>query len=137
MANQIQLTIEFEGFRELSSAFRSPIVARYASEALKNIGLRVRGSVKKRIISGRGYSKAPFQTGRLYKSIQFRMNNIFEAAVYPTVSYAIYPHEGLSTSRAYGRRPFLEDAVTDDRYFIENEMKVALDQAASDIAGGL
>ena len=31
--------------------------------------------------------------------------------IYPNVDYAIYPHEGLSTSKKYGRRPFMEDAI--------------------------
>ena len=54
--------------------------------------------------------------------------------IYPNVDYAIYPHEGLSTSKKYGRRPFMEDAVNDNKLAINRIFKEALDKITERLA---
>lgn len=69
--------------------------------------------------SGRGYIKAPYDSGDMMRSIREAISGGDEARIYPTVNYALYPHEGRSTSKRYGRRPFMEDAAREETKNIE------------------
>lgn len=61
--------------------------------------------------TGRGYIKAPYDSGNMMRSIREAISGGDEARIYPTVNYALYPHEGRSTSKRYGARPFMADAA--------------------------
>lgn len=135
MANQPSLSIKVNGLAKFADALQSGggDLARNMQDALNSVAIRVRDVSKELIISGRGYTKAPFQTGRMYSTMAVQVNP-FEARVFPTVSYALYVHEGLSTSQGYGRRPFLEDSAKENEKFASTEFERAVETTMNTIA---
>ena len=137
-SNPTKITLELKGFNELAGAFvggmRTELFSDVA-DAMRTIAIKVRDTAKDIVITGRNYKKAPYDTGRLYKSIIMRIGgDPYSATVSPTVDYAVYPHEGLSTSKSYGRRPFMEDAVEESSSFTEQELTKALDASFGKVA---
>lgn len=85
------------------------------SEAVEEAARVAEGSIKK----GMGLtSPDTIDTGQMRAStnvLSVRRGLRPQAKVGPTVDYAIYPHEGLGTSRKYGRRPFIEVGLEEDK----------------------
>jgi len=137
----MQIKVEIKGLKQLQNNLRrypqisAPIIQR----AIDTTGSLVFGSVKSNIRgSGHPYKKRPYSEG---KSRDTHMLNRIEqrkgalsVMIYPNVDYAIYPHEGLSTSKKYGRRPFMEDAVNDNKLAINRIFKEALDKITERLA---
>lgn len=74
---------------------------------IKELAFGVEAEAKK---SFTGFSPVPIRTGTLRRSITTSIGNL-SASIAPHVNYAIFVHEGLGSSRRYGRRPFMEEGL--------------------------
>ena len=108
----MEVTIRIENAKEIARAFaKSPeVMAKELQQAINKSALIIHKESANIVRTGKGYKKRPFKTGSLFRSFQTTISPL-KAIVWPKVHYAIYPHEGWSTSKKYGRRPFMEDAV--------------------------
>lgn len=104
--------LEVKNMRRLREAFlKSPSkMSRGLQKAIRKSTAILQRESKDIIRTGRGYSKRPFDTGNLFRTI-FTEIKPFEGRIFANADYAIYVHEGLSTSRRYGPRPFFTDAI--------------------------
>lgn len=89
---------------------------------LQRIALKVEGTAKR---------LSPVKTGNLRRSVTSRAT-AHEAIVGATANYAVYVHEG--TSRMPGR-PFIKDAIEEERGWIESEAQRFGEQALAKAAG--
>lgn len=127
----LSFTLEIPKLRSFRNALNQAPkdVIKHVGEALRETTLRVRNTAKDLIITGRGYKKAPYDTGKMYRSIRTDYINELRPRVYADTSYAYFPHEGAGTSKKYGRRPFFEDAIEENRDFAEKELERQIDSA--------
>ena len=132
----MQFNVQIKNLPQIRMALASEprIMAHNLNEAIKDSSLAIRDSAKHFIVSGEGYIKAPFQTGKMYSQVLSSPVVNLTSEIYPTVDYAIYVHEGLSTSRKYGRRPFLEDAIEDRTEYINEQFEKAVENTLNNVA---
>lgn len=76
-----------------------------------------------------GVYPVPARTGHLRRETFFEVKTSRFALVGNTATYALAVHEGLGSSKKYGRRPFLEDAVNevDSNAIMAVEIRKALE----------
>lgn len=98
--------------------------------AITRVGWQIRTGAMNRILSG--YGRRPYDTGMMQRSIVTEIQPL-RAVIEPKAVYAIYPHEGWSTSRKYGRRPFMEDSVKDNQKFIKDQFEEAVEKTIKEI----
>lgn len=103
-----QMTIKIKNIDDIKRAF---------SEAPQIMNREMKIALTRSAITVQGQSmmNTPVLTGRLRSSHVFTVSGEgigMRAEVYPTAEYGIFVHEGLGSNRLKGRRPFLEDALT-------------------------
>jgi hypothetical protein len=117
--------MEFKNLAQIQTAFRAaPIqMAAETQKVIVESGRLVQQTAKEFIKSR--YSRPPYDTGRMYGQTLVFFPRPLYAEIKPMVDYAIYPHEGLSTSRRYGPRRFIKDALDNDLKEIEDKFQKA------------
>lgn len=122
--------VEIKNIEEIKSTFKKAPqkMAMNIQVAIDRTVANLQREAKDIIRTGRGYSRRPFASGRMFRSI-LTERKALGGRVYADVNYALYSHEGLSTSRRYGRRPFMEDAVRDSEQFIDREFAEAVEKS--------
>lgn len=129
----MNIKVEIPRLPALSSALGSFNPTKVLGEVINNATQYLRDTAKEYIISGKGYSKAPYLTGNMYRGVTSTVVPL-RGTIYPTASYAEYVHEGRGSNRNYGRRPFMEDASEDTKPFAEKELKSQVDDELNKIA---
>ena len=96
----MQISVTIEGLKEYQDKLKEMPFAlrRGLADAIKKSAL---------LVEGQGKINAPVDTGRLRASILTEIEPL-RATVSPTVSYAVFVHEGTRYIRS---RPFMYDAV--------------------------
>jgi len=92
---------------KVSGALKAIKLGAELQNLIKEVAFGVEAEAKK---SFTGFSPVPIITGTLRRSITTSIGNL-KASIAPHVNYAIYVHEGLGSSRKYGRRPFMEEGL--------------------------
>ena len=110
----MQIDVRIENLNKIRTILNMypAIAGKNIQKAIDKTGNLVHRETKQNIRSK--YTKRPFDTGHMWRSIR-QKRGALKTEIWPDVNYAIYPHEGWSTSRSYGRRPFLEDAIVDNK----------------------
>ena len=129
----MEITFEIKNLKKFEDALGSINIRNILQETINNSTERLMATTKEYIIGGHNYSKAPYQTGHMYATID-KTILVGEGKVFPTVDYAYYVHEGRGTSVKYGRRPFLDDALKDTQKFVVDELKRLTDDALQKVA---
>jgi hypothetical protein len=132
----MQINVKIQGLSELQNNLRRypQISAPIIQKGINDTGSLVYKSVQSNVRgSGHSYQKRPYATGHLFQMIKLQPMPL-GVVIWPDVNYAIYPHEGLSTSKKYGRRPFMEDAVKDNKFKIDKIFKEALNKITERLA---
>jgi hypothetical protein len=132
----MNITVKIQGLSKLQNNLRRypQISAPIIQKAVDSSGALVHRSVKENVRgSGHSYKKRPFASGHMFEMIKLQPRPL-GVVIWPDVNYAIYPHEGLSTSKKYGRRPFMEDAVQDNQSKINKIFIEALDKITERLA---
>lgn len=93
-----------------------------AHTLLQRIALKVEGTAK---------GNAPVKTGNLRRSIT-SSSTAHQAIIGANANYAVHVHEG--TSRMPGR-PFIKNAIEQERGWIENEAERFVSQALAKVGG--
>ena|SRR3990167_9817532 len=134
----MQYNIRIEGLDRLRERLGDSmsIVYPHIVNAIQKSTETIRDKTKDIIITGTGYSKRPYWTGFMHDHTIFQMVSSLTGEVMfggRASQYAIFPHEGLGTSKKYGRRPFLEDALKDKWDKIEQIFNDEIEQALQEI----
>ena len=107
-------------------------MTRNLQRAIERSTFKIQRESKDIIRTGRGYSRRPFDSGNLFRTI-FTDIKPLSGRVFANADYAIYVHEGLSTSTKYGPRPFFADAAEEANGFIQAEFNKAVTKTLSSI----
>lgn len=75
-------------------------------DALQAVGQEAVSLIRDQMLSG--YKKAPYDTGNLFRSIDYDVRSENTVAVGTNVDYGKYVHEG---TYKMGARPFIRDAL--------------------------
>lgn len=102
------------------------------TRGLRKVASRVSREQIKRLSGAkrpRGRYPVPSDTGHLLGEYLLDVSNERFALVGNTATYALTVHEGLGSSRKFGRRPFLEDAINavDSSEIMAAEVRKALE----------
>jgi len=121
----METRMELKNIAQIRAAFKAAPrqMAAETQKVITESGRLVQQTAKEFIKSR--YSKPPYDTGMMERQTLVFFPRPLYAEIIPMVDYAIYPHEGLSTSRKYGRRPFIEDAMENKTPEIERNFQVA------------
>lgn len=90
--------------------------------ALQAVGQEAVSLIRDQMLFG-GYYKAPYDTGRLFRSIDFSVIDQNTVYVGTDVPYGKYVHEG---TYKMGARPFIRDALLNHKAALENAAANAL-----------
>lgn len=120
--SDVSVDIKITNLPQLKAAFESSprVVGKYLDRAIKKAIIRV----------GRASRiKTPVDTGRLRASTRETFRPLYgDVGTY--TNYDIFVHEG---TRYMKGRPFMRLAVEQEQQNVENDFKVELDNALSDI----
>ena len=128
----MNINVEIPNLNKIRAGFlASPQkMANNLQRAITKVGWQLRTGAMDRIL--RGYGRRPYDTGTMQRSITTEIQPL-RAVIEPKAVYAIYPHEGWSTSKKYGRRPFMEDSVKDNQRFIKKQFEEAVEKTIKEI----
>ena len=121
----MEIRMQFKNLNQIQAAFKAAPrqMTQETQKVVTQAGREVQQTAKEYIRSR--YSKPPYDTGMMEGQTLVFFPRPMYAEIKPMVDYAIYPHEGLSTSKKYGRRPFIEDAMKDKQLEIERLLGAA------------
>lgn len=128
----MEIKIKVEGLEELKKKLSQSRFDDAIGKILYDSAIVIEGEAKKSattLIYNRpavGY----IRTGRLRASILPKSNSLSSKEIFigPSVFYAYYVHEGMGTSRKYGRRPFMEIGAEQSISKIERIAKYYIDK---------